>query len=268
MENNMENTVKLAVNGDKLALEQVVKHIQDYIYNLAIRMLWHPEDAKDATQEVSIKIITNLGTFQFNSSFTTWVYRVATNNLINYKQKFSKHKATFGEFETQLAEGISDTLEYTSNEIERKLLVSEAKISCSNAMLQCLSADSRMVYILGEILEFNSVEASEILNISADNFRQKLSRARKSLHNFIHNNCGLVNPDNKCRCYKKVDDAIAKGRLMPNNLLFVSKDKQEELVEAIDKLESEVALFQTNPEYDSPADLLDGVKEIISTSGI
>ena len=71
--------VKLAVKGDKNALEELILSVQDMVYNLALRMLWHPEDAKDATQEILIKVVTNLSSFKGNSEFNTWVYRLATN---------------------------------------------------------------------------------------------------------------------------------------------------------------------------------------------
>lgn len=180
MENKLETFVRKAVKGDKKALEKVVIQIQDLVYNLALRMLWHPEDAEDATQEILIKIITNLGSFKHNSNFKTWVFRLASNSLINFKQKSFQRALSFDQYKTQLNQGISSSVEYTSNETEQKLLVMEAKIGCSNAMLQCLNREGRLVYIIGEILEFNSKEGAKILDVTPENFRQKLSRARKS----------------------------------------------------------------------------------------
>jgi DNA-directed RNA polymerase specialized sigma24 family protein len=67
----LEVFVERAKNGDKRALEDVIRGIQDLIYGLAIRMLWHPSDAEDATQEILIKIITHLDGFRGESSFTS-----------------------------------------------------------------------------------------------------------------------------------------------------------------------------------------------------
>jgi DNA-directed RNA polymerase specialized sigma24 family protein len=60
----LEQFVKQAQAGDKSALEHVVEQIQNKIYGLALRMLWHPEDARDATQEILIRVITHLGSFK------------------------------------------------------------------------------------------------------------------------------------------------------------------------------------------------------------
>ena len=68
-EPSLEVLVERAKAGDGAALEAVVRAIQDRVYNLAIRMLWHPADAEDATQEILIRVITNLGSFRGESAF-------------------------------------------------------------------------------------------------------------------------------------------------------------------------------------------------------
>ena len=109
MDFSLQPQVEQAQNGDREALEQVVKAIQGKIYGLALRMLWHPEDAKDATQEILIRIITHLGTFRGDSSFMTWVYRVAANALLTIRKgRMEGAGLTFQAFEQDLDEGISD----------------------------------------------------------------------------------------------------------------------------------------------------------------
>ena len=263
-----EQLIKLAVEGDKKALEQLIVSVQDMIYNLALRMLWHPEDAKDATQEILIKVITNLSSFKFRSEFKTWVYRLSTNILINHKKRIQNKKLSFEAYATYLNQGFSNKINYTNNEAEQRLLITEAKVGCSNAMLQCLNSEHRLVYIIGEILEFNSKEGAFILDTTPVNFRKRLSRAKQKLHAFIHQNCGIVNPANKCRCYKKVDDAIKKKHIQPNQLLFAKTEKTEQLINSINSIQNEVGLYQTNPDYQSPKKVLDDIKEIITTAKV
>lgn len=266
MNNSLESLVKKSVSGDKKALEQVVVQIQDSIYNLAVRMLWHPDDAKDATQDILIKVITNLSSFNHKSAFTTWVYRLACNSLINFNKKKFKNSINFKEYELQLNQDLSDSITYTKNKADQNLLIQEAKIGCSNAMLQCLNKENRLAYILGEILEFNSTEGSKILDITPENFRKRLSRSKKSLHSFLHLNCGIINPENKCRCFKKVDCSIKKGIIKPKKLLFTENIKSTRLINSIENIQNEVSLYQTNPEYNTPELLLTEVKRIITTS--
>ena len=73
MEPAIETMVEQAKEGHKDALEALIRSIQDRIYGLSIRMLYHPADAEDATQEILIKVITHLDSFRGESAFTTWV---------------------------------------------------------------------------------------------------------------------------------------------------------------------------------------------------
>ena len=66
-------------NGDREALESLVMRHQDWVYNIVLRMVYHPEDAEDAAQEVLIKLLTKLSTFEGRSSFRTWLYRIVVS---------------------------------------------------------------------------------------------------------------------------------------------------------------------------------------------
>jgi len=101
-----------------------------------------------------------------------------------------------------------------------QLLVDEARIGCSMGMLLCLDREQRLVYILGAIFGVTDVVGAELLDISRDNFRQKLARARRDLHRFMQDECGLVNEANPCRCAKKTQAFINAGFVDPKNLLF------------------------------------------------
>lgn len=71
--------------GSKEALELLVARHQRWIYNLALRMVFLPQDAEDATQEILIKLLTKLSTFRGESQFRTWLYRLVVNHLLNMK---------------------------------------------------------------------------------------------------------------------------------------------------------------------------------------
>src|SRR2546427_12952719 len=78
--------VARARSGDRKALEELVQRHQAWIYNIAIRMLYHPQDAEDATQEILIKVLTRLSSFEGRSSFRTWLYRIVVNHVLNMKR--------------------------------------------------------------------------------------------------------------------------------------------------------------------------------------
>jgi RNA polymerase sigma factor (sigma-70 family) len=90
-ESSFERLVNLAKEGQKSALEELVRRIQGRIYGLALRALFLPADAQDATQEILIKIITHLDSFKGESKFTSWCFRIAANHLIStHKRRAEK----------------------------------------------------------------------------------------------------------------------------------------------------------------------------------
>src|SRR5438445_11408715 len=106
MSQTPEANVKRAQQGDQAALEELIEQIQAKVYGLALRMLWHPEDAKDATQEILLRIVTHLGSFRRESSFQTWVYRIAANHLLGWrKSRLEAQGFTFEMFGKDLEEG-------------------------------------------------------------------------------------------------------------------------------------------------------------------
>ena len=75
--------VERAQGGDRDAVEAVLTAVTDDVHRLALRMTGCRDDAADATQEILVKVLTRLSTFQGQAAFTTWVHRVAVNHLLD-----------------------------------------------------------------------------------------------------------------------------------------------------------------------------------------
>ncbi len=220
---DIEQLVKRAISGNKEALGDVVQAIQDDIYYLSLRMLAQHDLALDVTQDILIKVITNLASFRFESQFKTWVYRIAVNFLITEKSVIAKDpNLSFELFSADLESDIeqANTTVENYSPPEYQILLNELRISCTIAMLLCLNRSHRMAYILGDILEFEHNEGGEILGITRDNFRQQLSRARAKVTAFTNKRCGQVTPSAKCACDKKISGAIKKKRVNPADIIF------------------------------------------------
>lgn len=92
----LNKRIDQAVQGDRLALEEVLTEIQDMVFNLSLRMLGTIADAQDAAQEILIKVMTSISTFRKESRFQTWVYRIAVNYLMDVKRSmFAAHPLDF-----------------------------------------------------------------------------------------------------------------------------------------------------------------------------
>ena len=252
---SLELDVARAKGGDRHALESVVRAVQKDIYGVALRFLWHPEDAEDATQEILIRVIAGLGGFRGDSNFRTWVYRVACNALLTMRRKRMEQQVTLEEFGDDLARGLSDDPLRVENDVDEGLLLEEVRIGCTTAMLLCLDRDHRLAYILGEIVELRHREAAEVLEIAPATFRKRLSRARASIAAFMTSRCGLVNPGNACRCRRRVATAVALGRVDPASLLFATSLEQAkrfpQVLSKIRQLEETsraAALYRSHPD--------------------
>lgn len=227
-----DQLIKSCLEGDKKSVEQLIKSIEGLVYNLSLRFLWHKEDAEDATQEILLKVMTNLGKYQGKSKFNTWVYRLATNYLINQKKStFEKQPITFGLFSEQL-NVVDEPISYDAP--DKHLLEREMKTGCTLAMLQCLSRDLRIVFILGSVLKIKSNVACEMVETTPATFRKRLEKSRKLIDSFMNSNCGVYNPKNPCKCSNKINTALACKRIIKNDLSFVTdvevyNDEMEEL---------------------------------------
>lgn len=252
---NLQLEVTRAKAGDRHALESVVRAVQKEVYGIALRFLWHPQDAEDATQEILIRVITGLGSFRGDSAFRTWVYRIACNRLLTLrKQRMEQRSISFEEFGEDLVRGLSDDSLGVEHDPDKALLLEEVKIGCTLAMLMCLDRDHRLAYILGEIVELEHHEAAEVLEISPAAFRKRLSRARASITSFMISRCGLVNSANACRCRRRVTTAVHLGRVDPANLLFASSlDCAKQFPEVLAKIRQleetrrAAALYRSHP---------------------
>ncbi|MEL6257330.1 MAG: RNA polymerase subunit sigma-70, partial [Bacteroidota bacterium] len=105
-------------------------------------------------------------------------------------------------------------------EIEYRELSKEMQVRCMSGMLMCLNREQRLIYILGDTFGINHNLGSEIFEVSPQNFRIKLHRARKELYNYMNNKCGLINKNNPCRCPKKAKALKKMGMLNEQNMEF------------------------------------------------
>jgi hypothetical protein len=138
-------------------------------------------------------------------------------------------------------------------------------------MLLCLDRPHRITYILGEILEINSHEAAAILGVKQSTFRKRLERARSQIVEFMKARCGLANPENPCRCRRRLKRATELKRVDREHLLFAHNgqdaSKFPDVLMNIRKLEETqrtVALFRSHPEYAVP-DFTVAVRNLLSS---
>ncbi len=137
------------------------------------------------------------------------------------------------------------------------------------AMLLSLDLEHRLAYVLGDVMELDHNEAAEILQISRDNFRKRLSRARSEVVAFTSRYCGIANADAKCSCPKRLPAAMRLGRIDKDRRLFPPSEAPpyRDVVDKARSLEAELqtlTLQRSTPYFKCPEDFAALVIGIIS----
>ena len=159
---NENALVAAAVAGDRAALEELLGQVNDRIFTLTLRMLGTVPDAEDATQDILLRIITNLRTFQGKSAFSTWATRIAINYLYDYRKgMFAQHPLTFEMYGADTAQGFPVSDMSLCDGVDHHLLAEELKLSCTNVLLQCLKPEERVAYVLGTMFGRKASKVSE-----------------------------------------------------------------------------------------------------------
>jgi RNA polymerase sigma factor (sigma-70 family) len=260
-----------AQGGDRNALERLIARHQAWIYNIVRRMLYWPQDSEDTTQEILIKVITKLSTFEGRSSFRTWLYRLVVNHVLNLQRRkseawnFERYKVALDAMPDQ------ELPDPHSVPADIQLVVEEAKIGCTTGVLLCLDREQRLIYVLSEIFGATDSVGAELFEITRENFRQKLSRARRNLHAFLNDQCGLVNSANPCRCAKKTESFIQAGFVNPRNLLFARervirvRDVAEKTLDNLDALQIAFAEVHRDHPFHDPPDFVAALRSLIDS---
>lgn len=177
--------VARAQAGDKEAFRQLVVAYKDRIHAMVRGMVRNEEDARDLTQEVFVKAWTQLVTFQGQSSFYTWLYRIAVNLTIDLRRKQGRRKESLYEdkVEADGAEGaeIPDPHSYSP---QRAFLDKELGVKIREAM-NSLSEEQRTAVVLRELEGLSYKEIADIVGCSQGTVMSRLFYGRKRLQEIL-----------------------------------------------------------------------------------
>jgi RNA polymerase sigma factor (sigma-70 family) len=271
-----EKLVTGARAGNCDQLEALLTRHLPWIFNLSLRMLHRRADAEDATQEILLKTIKALPEFRSEAKFSTWLYRIAVNHLLNVrKPKWASADAVCSF--TVASAGLRqvpdlDLPDPRTVPVPIEILIEETKNNCMIGTLLCLDGRQRLVFILGEIFQVSDQVGAEIAEVTPDNFRQILSRARRDLYEYLRDNCSLVNAENDCKCVRKTRAFIQAGFVDPAKLEFtqaharkvreVAAQRAPEIFEAY--MEVGASVYRGHPFYE-PAEQAEILRRVLPT---
>ncbi|MEM9024481.1 MAG: sigma-70 family RNA polymerase sigma factor, partial [Bacteroidota bacterium] len=173
LDSSDSDLIACALGGNKRALDELIKRHYPFVYNVAWKMIGDPDKAADLTQEAFVKIINKLSSFNQQSAFRTWAYRIVRNHFLDDQKKpDQKFASSFEELGTRLDASGSVDLTVEEQQIKSEE-IKEMRLQCLSGMLLCLTKEQRLVYIIGELFESDHNIGSEIMGVSKANYRMK-----------------------------------------------------------------------------------------------
>ena len=177
--------VKRAQDGDLSAYDSLVRRYQERIYGTLYHMTSNHEDANDLAQEAFIKAFRAIKSFKGDSSFFTWIYRIAVNRTINFlKQRKHRIQMSLNDMDAN-AEHDPDLVALVSqNTPRRDLGLAELQEKLNAAMMK-LSSEHRLVVSLHDVQGMSHDEISKIMDCNVGTVRSRLFYARQQLQAYL-----------------------------------------------------------------------------------
>ncbi len=177
--------VSAARNGDMRAYDQLIQRYQGRLYSTIYHMTSNHEDANDLAQETFIKAHSALKNFKGDSSFYTWVYRIAVNKTINFlKQRKSRQSMSLNDLDFNV-ENDPDLVALVSDKTPRRDLALVELQEKLNAAMQKLSEVHRLVVTLHDVQDLSHEEIAEIMECNVGTVRSRLYYARQQLQAYL-----------------------------------------------------------------------------------
>jgi RNA polymerase sigma-70 factor (ECF subfamily) len=255
MENNNEQTLKAAINGDINAFQKLFSEFQNALKSYLYRLLADRNDAEDLTHDTFVKAFDKIGTFKGQSSLKTWIFQIATNMAYDHLKRYKRWQTDAQDQAKALA--LSDKNVYDAINLvsyasgEGAYDMREHIDFCFTCISKTLPIEQQVALILKDVYDFSVKEITQILENTEGVVKHLLIDARKTMTSIFDHRCALINKNGVCnQCSElngvhnpKQNQQIA---LMQLDLVKASKkfnreelyDLRTQLVKNIDPLRS------------------------------
>ena len=175
--------VRAVLEGDATAYRGLVEKYQNRVYHMVYGMLRNREDAKDITQEAFVKAYDKLESFRLDSSFYTWLYRIAHNRAIDFIRKQKRRKQT--SFEEEIAKRDAAIAEIHHQDSPRRTIERRELYDRIMDAMDQLPPEQKQVVLLRELEGLAYKEIAEVMDIPEGTVMSRLYYARKKLQGML-----------------------------------------------------------------------------------
>lgn len=171
--------------GDQSAYADLMKYYRDTVYYMLLKMTNHPIDAEDLTIEAFGKAFRNLHHYTPEYAFSTWLFKIASNNCIDYIRKKHKLSMSLGT-SFELEDGTEMSYTVPSGDLDpEEEMIKQQKVKLMRDVVEKLKPHYRKLITLRYFDELSYEELSEELNLPLGTVKAQLFRARELLYNFL-----------------------------------------------------------------------------------
>lgn len=167
-------------SGDAHAFDEVYERFGDMVYNLALRLSGHREEAADLTQEIFLRVYRHLGSFGGRSTLKTWVFRVAVNHC---RDRLSRHALLTLPIEEETGENGKAFADPSRSPEDLALAADDGRRVTEG--LDHLAPVFREAVVLRDLEGLSYEEIAEVLGVRVGTVRSRIARGREQLRVFL-----------------------------------------------------------------------------------
>jgi len=172
---SLARLIERAAAGDMAAFEEIMKHSEQRVMRMTWRMLGNEADARDATQEVFLRVYKYLGRFKQDQPFFAWVYQITLNVCRDIAKKRRQYNTQF----TSLEDGASTVSDEQADAEETLIRVQERELIMR--AIATLPEREREAILLRDLEGFSTDEVAHIMRSTATTVRSQISSARQKI---------------------------------------------------------------------------------------
>ncbi|HEX4456418.1 MAG TPA: RNA polymerase sigma factor [Polyangia bacterium] len=234
------------------------------IWNFCSRMTLSSQEAREVTFETFERAAQSGHPPADAKELELWLLKIAAHVI--EKRLPAKPEVDFDLLDETLRSDATRTHEVSSlTTPEREFLLWELKQGCMTAVINCLSPGERVAFVLSSVMSKSDDDAAKALGIKVSAFKVRLSRARKKIGDYLAPRCEHVDPRNPCHCPSRIGIALAKGFIAPPQTSVVQLRAPQRPFNQEIKSRDSNRIFQTLPEPEVPAELVEQLRQAAAT---
>ena len=176
---SLDKAIRLFNQGDTKAFEFIYRSYRGFVHSICLRMLRNPVEAEDAAQDAFVQVLCKINTFRGESAFSSWLYRLTTNNVL---MRFRKNKHTWIPLEESREDDGGSCGEISATDLSLSGLLDRIDLQSA---IDVLPNGYKAAFVLHDIQGYRHREIAEIFGNSVETSKSQLHKARLRLRKIL-----------------------------------------------------------------------------------